>query len=778
MPDNRASNVPPPDDSHAMDTEGCERNMKSVVDDKVTGSQVSEEPSSILSVAYKTKKGRLWESGTRKAAATGLLAQEACKGTHLIARKHVVSTLRKAIKRRANTAGFFFFVSYLVLYFGVLSTQQNIPFAYELESAVKEAVDSSTFASCGEEDCVRRSLYDLKSYEHLYSWLKYALVPKLLEKRLDPVTPAEPNRNYLLGFNRVMTGFRLVQTRRKVELDCQISPKFKEWESICFGVGGLIDETPYGPSHDPEKYEAEGSGVDRGFQQDFLHDISISHRQLDELQKDGWIDQRTKTLHVTFTVYHHAVNLFTFCDIEFDLSAFGIISPKYHTVSATLEPYVHVTDWVRCFFEILLLCMSIVQLVVETYDLNELCRAYGVRALLKALFTTEIWELWDTIRLSIFFMEVVTWISIVLHPSRDIDLPSREYKSLAKLMGLYGMYNSTHTVSILVSTVVLFKYLAKSDRMAYIINAFSLAWPEISLLLLVFFIVFSAYSLAGNILFGHSLEMYHTFLQSCGTSFQMFRGKVPINILEDVSPDVGLLYYYSFTISLSIIFYAFIMAIVIEAFKKNVQWSTSETTSLAVEFSEDGASWCRKFLYTFRQKVGWKIEGVMIPEEQLVEIFDCQPPPEVCESNSKWLLLSLSDVKRLFEHFKIAENVAIDVFEKYATSTESMTSESLDFAKLADFLGWIGFKHLLPVFVKHEIGFETLDLLTEVNVAAMGLPVGQQVRLWRAIQKELHEWISRPNTTAQSTLQSSEINGDIFSKLTGSQVKIHPSNSN
>ncbi|KAK3274647.1 hypothetical protein CYMTET_17175 [Cymbomonas tetramitiformis] len=342
-------------------------------------------------------------------------------------------------------------------------------------------------------------------------------------------------------------------------------------------------------------------------------------------------------------------------------------------------------------------------------------------------------------------------------------------------MQLIGMYNNTHTVSILVSTVVLFKYLANSDRMAYIINAFSLAWPEISLLLLVFFIVFSAFSLAGNILFGHSLEIYHTFLQSCGTSFQMFRGKVPISILEDVSPSVGLLYYYSFTISLSIIFYAFIMAIVIEAFKKNVQWSTSETTSLAEEFSEDGASWCRKVLHTFRQKVGWEVEGSLIPEEQLVEIFESQPPPEVCGSNSKWLLLSLPDVQRLFKHFKIAESVATSVFDKYAKSAQAMTSERLDFAKLADFLGWIGFKHLVPVFVKHEIGFETLELLTEVNVAAMGLTVGQQARLWQAMQKELKGWISRPSTAEQSTLQSGETQGSILSKVMGSQQKVHPS---
>ncbi|KAK3257785.1 hypothetical protein CYMTET_33141 [Cymbomonas tetramitiformis] len=240
-----------------MVPEGSEIAVNNVEDDKRPKSITSENRSaSILNVGHKVQKGQtasLWSDGARKAAAAGILTTEAHKSTLLIARQPLVTTLRKTIKRRANTAGFFFFVAYLTLYFGVISTQQNIPFAYELESAVIEAVDSSTFTDCGEEDCVRRNLYNLKTNDHLFSWLKYALAPKMLEKRLNPAKPDEHHQNYLLGFNRVMTGFRLVQTRRQVELDCQHSPKFKDWESICFGVGGITDETPFGPKHDPEK---------------------------------------------------------------------------------------------------------------------------------------------------------------------------------------------------------------------------------------------------------------------------------------------------------------------------------------------------------------------------------------------------------------------------------------------------------------------------------------------------------------------------------------------
>ena len=233
-------------------------------------------------------------------------------------------------KRHIEKQALFSIVNYVIfiaIYVVTVLAQFKITDSYELEGAMTDYL-------VGGHSSVE--LTEAKTLDGMWNYLENGILKGLFpeEKWYNGHIFTTDERGYLLNYNRLVSGFSLIQTRVDTNKSCALSPRFSDFAPECWPAldSTTVSTRPFGPPSDPEWYQPdEGS---KEFRITFPLDADLCGRILTELKQNLWLDKNTRGLVVEFTIFNSAKQLFCRVQIAFDHKETGMIDSSYthHTL--------------------------------------------------------------------------------------------------------------------------------------------------------------------------------------------------------------------------------------------------------------------------------------------------------------------------------------------------------------------------------------------------------------------------------------------------------------
>uniref|UniRef100_A0A4X2LHG8 Polycystic kidney disease protein 1-like 2 n=1 Tax=Vombatus ursinus TaxID=29139 RepID=A0A4X2LHG8_VOMUR len=276
-------------------------------------------------------------------------------------------------------------------------------------------------------------------------------------------------------------------------------------------------------------------------------DPKNASRILQYLFNNTWLDTFTRAVFVEFTIYNANVNLFCIVTLTFETNAVGAFLPQAELQSIRLYP---LTNGLHVF-------------VVAAEAIYFLFLAYymGIQGL---LMKSQKWSYfrskWNLLELAII---LISWSALSVFVKRTI-LGARDVKyylthkdkavSFGETASADAVLGYLIAVLVLLSTVKLWLLLRLNPKLNVLTSTLRRAWGDISGFIIVIAIMFLAYSIATNLIFGWKLRSYKTLFDAAETMVSLQLGIFNYEEVLDSNPILG-----SFLIGSCIIFMTFVV---------------------------------------------------------------------------------------------------------------------------------------------------------------------------------------------------------------------------
>ncbi|XP_042196318.1 polycystic kidney disease protein 1-like 2 [Callorhinchus milii] len=276
-------------------------------------------------------------------------------------------------------------------------------------------------------------------------------------------------------------------------------------------------------------------------------DAQDAYRILQYLFQNTWLDIYTRSIFVEFTVYNANVNLFCIATLVLESNAVGAFFTHIDLKSVRLYQY---TDGLHIFViaaEVAYFLFLIYYMVIQ----GKLLKAQ------KWGYFKSKWNLLEMAIIMISWSAFSVFIKRTLLGKRDID----HYHNHRE--GFVSFYETAMADAVmgyliaflvLLATVKLWHLLRLNPKLNMITSTIRRAWGDISGFLTVMIIMFVAYSIATNLMFGWSMSSYKTILDAAETMVSLQLGIFNYEEVLDYSPILG-----SFLIGSCIIFMTFVV---------------------------------------------------------------------------------------------------------------------------------------------------------------------------------------------------------------------------
>ncbi|XP_048461921.1 polycystic kidney disease protein 1-like 2 [Rhincodon typus] len=276
-------------------------------------------------------------------------------------------------------------------------------------------------------------------------------------------------------------------------------------------------------------------------------DAQDAYRVLKYLFDNTWLDTYTRAIFVEFTVYNANVNLFCIATLILESNAVGAFFTHSTLQSIRLYQY---TDGLHIFVvaaEVAYFLFLIYYMVIQGKLLREQKWNY---------FKSK-WNLLETAIIMISWSTLSVFIKRTILGNRDIE----HYHSHRK--GFVSFYETAMADAImgyliaflvLLATIKLWHLLRINPKLNMITSTLRRAWGDISGFLIVILIMFLAYSIATNIMFGWSMSSYKTIFDAAETMVSLQLGIFNYEEVLDYNPILG-----SFLIGSCIVFMTFVV---------------------------------------------------------------------------------------------------------------------------------------------------------------------------------------------------------------------------
>ncbi|PIO34796.1 hypothetical protein AB205_0184310, partial [Aquarana catesbeiana] len=301
-------------------------------------------------------------------------------------------------------------------------------------------------------------------------------------------------------------------------------------------------------------------------------DRTTARRILRNLFNNVWLDDFTRALFVEFTIYNANVNLFCIVRVMFETNALGIFMTHTDLQSVRLYPY---TDGLHIFVvaaEVIYFLFVIYYMVVQG-------------KLMKTLKWGYFHSKWNLLELALI---IISWSALSVFVKRTI-LGNKDINYYQNHKDEFVSFNETAAADaalgyliaflVLLSTIKLWHLLRLNPKLNMITATLRRAWGDISGFITVILIMFLAYSIACNLIFGWKLDSYKTVFDSAKTMVSLQLGIFNYEEVLDYNPVLG-----SFIVGSCIIFMTFVVlnlfiSVILVAFseeQKNHQASEEE----------------------------------------------------------------------------------------------------------------------------------------------------------------------------------------------------------
>lgn len=276
-------------------------------------------------------------------------------------------------------------------------------------------------------------------------------------------------------------------------------------------------------------------------------DAKNASRVIQYLHRNVWLDTYTRAVFVEFTVYNANVNLFCIIRISFETNALGVFFTHSELQSVRLYPY---TDGLHIFVvaaEVIYFLFIIYYMVLQ---------AKLMKALKWGFFRSK----WNLLELAII---IISWCALSVFVKRTV-LGARDIYYYQEHKDECVSFDETATADsvlgyliaflVLLSTVKLWHLMRLNPKLNMITSTLQRAWGDISGFITVILVMFLAYSIATNLIFGWKLSSYKTLLDSAKTMVSLQLGIFNYEEVLDYNPILG-----SFLIGSCIIFMTFVV---------------------------------------------------------------------------------------------------------------------------------------------------------------------------------------------------------------------------
>ncbi|KAM4597252.1 polycystin-1-like protein 2 [Fundulus diaphanus] len=336
------------------------------------------------------------------------------------------------------------------------------------------------------------------------------------------------------------------------------------WESEDMGSYGSGWSLPVGENaslnpHSPWVYRAQselrafpiwGSVMlyrGGGFVINLGPDFKTSSRILRYLYDNTWLDVYTQAIFVEFTVYNANVNLFCIVTLMLETTAIGAFQFRSELHSVRLYQS---TGGLHIFVmasEIVYFLFIIYYMFVQGKLMRSQKWAYFKRK----------WNLLELVIIILSWSALSIFIKRTMLGKRDISFyqnNKHQFASFYETAQADAALGYLIAFLVLLATVKLWHLLRLNPKLHMITATLQRAWTDISGFLVVMTIMFLAYSIASNLMYGWKLYSYRTLLDAAQTIVSLQLGIFNYEEVLNYNPVLG-----AFLIGSCIVFMTFVV---------------------------------------------------------------------------------------------------------------------------------------------------------------------------------------------------------------------------
>ncbi|XP_039236742.1 polycystic kidney disease protein 1-like 2 [Pipra filicauda] len=413
------------------------------------------------------------------------------------------------------------------------------------------------------EDSFTAGFHDVYSYQDFFTWANTTLLKNLYGSYKGFITD---------GNSKLVGSARIRQVRVKGDT-CPISPKLQHVVEECHAPYSLQteDTAVYGEHWNSSVFD-NSSDLSSAWQYQsqsklrgqpswgklatysgggyVIHlgtDPGNASRILQYLFNNVWLDTFTRAVFVEFTVYNANVNLFCIISLMFESNALGAFFTSAELQSVRLYPYTNSLHIFVVAAEGIYFLFIVYYMIVQGKLMKSLRWRY---------FHSK-WNLLEMAIILISWSALSVFVKRTILGTRDISYyqehkeNSVSFSETARADAVLGYLIS---FLVLLSTVKLWHLLRLNPKLNMITSTLRRAWGDISGFITVIAIMFLAYSIAANLIFGWKLYSYKTLFDSAETMVSLQLGIFNYEEVLDYNPILG-----SFLIGSCIIFMTFVV---------------------------------------------------------------------------------------------------------------------------------------------------------------------------------------------------------------------------
>ncbi|KAK0419710.1 hypothetical protein QR680_014281 [Steinernema hermaphroditum] len=309
-----------------------------------------------------------------------------------------------------------------------------------------------------------------------------------------------------------------------------------------------------------KSYWGEHDSYSGGGYVTFLNGSASALREkFHRLERERWIDDRTRAIFVEFSAYNAQINMFAVVQLLIEVPLSGAYHPQSYIEAVRLEKYIGDNkNWV-IFFEICFITYAILSTIMQIYDLITI----GLRHCL-----TDLFKLMEFTTVVLTFASVTVYISrlyAVLELSRQFE---KSHGNLyVRLDNERDMeLNFLYTIGgvIFLTTFKMINILSFNRRIGFLATTLRRAFWSILGFGLCFSIVMGAFSLCLQTMLYSKIEAWRNFTAMTLRMVSAVLGKSNAMEVRNVDEFAGFVYIIFMLVAIVFLANVFIMIVIAE----------------------------------------------------------------------------------------------------------------------------------------------------------------------------------------------------------------------
>ncbi|XP_031725951.1 polycystic kidney disease protein 1-like 2 [Anarrhichthys ocellatus] len=282
---------------------------------------------------------------------------------------------------------------------------------------------------------------------------------------------------------------------------------------------------------------------------------------LEYLFRNTWLDVYTRAVFVEFTVYNANVNLFCIVTLLLETTVVGAF--QLHSELQSVRLY-QSTGGLHIFVmaaEIIYLLFILYYMFMQGKLMKQQRWAY---------FRSK-WNLLELTIISLSWSAVAVFMKRTLLGDRDMTYYQNhkdQFASFYETATADSVLQYLIAFLVLLATFKLWHLLRLNPKMNLITAALQRAWNDISSFLVVIVIMFVAYSIACNVIYGWKMSSYRTLADALVTVISLQIGIFNYDEVMDYNPVLGGLLFGSCIVFMTFVVLNLFLSVILVAFKQ------------------------------------------------------------------------------------------------------------------------------------------------------------------------------------------------------------------